>query len=229
MERRYYEAYDDRYRQVHAEGLTWFQSDPSPVVREVMNAYGIGKQHRLLEIGCGEGRDAAPLLREGYALTATDISPAAIDFCRRAYPEKAESFRVLDCIRGECEERFDFIYAVAVLHMLVEDADREAFYRFLREHLAPGGIGLICSMGNGQIERCSDPQMAFELREREHWEDGRRLQIAATSCRMVTHETFRREIRESGLRLLQERITEDVPGFAFMMVAVVQRGEAALS
>ena len=56
--REYYKAYDDRYAQVHGEELRWFSEDPSPIVEDVIQEYGISKEDRSLEIGCGEGRDA---------------------------------------------------------------------------------------------------------------------------------------------------------------------------
>ena len=56
MERKYYEAYDDRYRQVHSQNLQWFYDDPSPVVTQTIEEFGISRQDLILELGCGEGR-----------------------------------------------------------------------------------------------------------------------------------------------------------------------------
>ena len=65
MERKYYEAYDDRYRQVHGKNLQWFYEEPTAVIREIIDKYQITRDHKLLELGCGEGRDAFPLLNTG--------------------------------------------------------------------------------------------------------------------------------------------------------------------
>ena len=131
MERKYYEAYDDRYRQVHALDLQWFDDNPTPIVSETIKEFGITHEQRILELGCGEGRDAFALLEAGYDLLATDISAAAIEFSKKKWPEYADHFALLDCVSGETAEKFDFIYAVAVVHMLVEDADRDQFYSFI--------------------------------------------------------------------------------------------------
>ena len=117
MERKYYEAYDDRYRQVHEKNLQWFYEEPTAVIREIMDKYKITCDYKLLELGCGEGRDAFPLLNTGSDLVATDISPAAIQYCRNKFPEYADRFQVLDCVAGILDGKFDFIYAVAVVHM----------------------------------------------------------------------------------------------------------------
>lgn len=223
MERKYYEAYDARYRQVHAQDLQWFYENPSPIVMEVINAFDMLPKHKLLEIGCGEGRDAFALLKQGYDLLATDVSPEAIVFCRKRLPDHAERFQVLDGVAGELDSTFDFIYAVAVVHMLVPDEDRNAFYGFIRKHLKPTGIALICTMGDGSFERQTDIRTAFEMQERIHEQTGKALQIANTSCRMVSFQTFDEELVRNGLFVIKQGITAIEPDFSQMMYAVVRR------
>lgn len=222
MQKSYYEAYDERYKTVHQKGIHWFSENSSPIVLDVLSRYPIGKQAALLEIGCGEGRDALPLLKEGRKLLATDISEEAIRYCRELLPDYRDCFRVLDCVNGSLPQRFDFIYAVAVIHMLVLDEDRNAFYRFIRRHLSPGGIALICSMGDGKTERESDIQTAFTLQQRSC--RGEPLAVAATSCRMVSEKTFEKELAENGLDILEKGLTGIPEEFPEMMYAVVKKG-----
>lgn len=219
--RPYYEAYDDRYRQVHSRDLQWFMDGPSPIVGEVVRALSIPPSASILELGCGEGRDAAHLLTLGYDVLATDISPAAISYCRGKFPAHAHRFCTLDCVRGGLDGRFDFIYAVAVIHMLVEDSDRAEFYRFIRRHLTPGGHALICTMGDGRTQRRTDPASAFDLQQRVHESTGQTVCIASTSCRMVDFPTFERELSRAGLNILKQGITSIPPDFPQMMYAVV--------
>lgn len=221
--RRYYEAYDDRFSQVHQAGLQWFSDLPSPIVGEVIRSFGFTRESKMLELGCGEGRDASRLLRDGFRLLATDISPEAIRYCREKNPRFLTAFQVLDCVAGRLDETFDFIYAVAVVHMLVPDGDRQSFYRFIREHLAPDGIGLICTMGDGETERQTDIRGAFEKQPRVHEETGKMVEIAGTSCRMVTFSAFKKELQTAGLTLVETGITAVEPDFPVMMYAVVKR------
>ena len=136
----YYQAYDDRYRQIHEQSLHWFSKAPSPIVLEIMNKYQVSKASAILEIGCGEGRDAAYLLQNGYPVLATDVSAEAVKYCRKQFPEYADSFQVLDCLTERLSGTYDFIYAISVLHILVEEEDRVRFYRFLYEQLQDEGI-----------------------------------------------------------------------------------------
>lgn len=221
-EQKYYTAYDDRYRQVHAQNLQWFQSAPSPIVEEIMHEFAITAKHKLLEVGCGEGRDAYPLLVQGFDLLATDVSPEAIAYCRKNAPDKAAHFQILDCIGGCLEQSFDFIFAIAVVHMLVPDADRAAFYRFIRTHLNPGGIALIGTMGDGTAERQTDIRTAFQLQTRTHQQSGKEVQIAATSCRMVSFQTFENELCQNGLTVVKQGNTAIEPDFPQMIYAVVR-------
>lgn len=219
--RNYYEAYDDRYIQVHKENLRWFAEMPTPIVDEILRKFGVLPKARLLEIGCGEGRDARFLLDSGFDLIATDISPAAVDYCRMHHPLYAKHFGVLDCVSQRLNDKFDFIYAVAVIHMLVEDSHRDGFYRFFGEHLSDDGIGLICTMGDGSMERKSDPATAFDLQERVHQESGKVLQLTGTSYRAVSFDTFREELSRNGLTILEMGLTDGGSDYGRLMYAVV--------
>ena len=222
-DRKYYEAYDDRYRQVHKSARQWASDVPSAIVGQVMERLGISCEANILELGCGEGRDAVYLLNQGYQVTATDISPEAIRYCREQNACFAERFRVLDCVAGELDEQFHFIYAVAVVHMLVVDADRAGFYRFIREHLHENGVALICTMGDGTMECKSDISTAFTLQIRTHGKTGEQMELAGTSCRMVNWEAFLRELQENGLLAFEQGLTAVEPDFPVMMYAVVKK------
>ena len=220
--RKYYEAYDDRYRQVHKENLRWFDENPSRIVLEMMKKYEVSPKTNILEIGCGEGRDARFLLNLGYDVLATDVSPEAVSYCQELDPEHRGQYARLDCLKEKWKGRFDFIYAVAVVHMLVLQEDRDRFYGFFREHLSADGIGLICSMGDGVLERSSDISNAFDTQERVHEQSGKTLRLASTSYRAVSFDTFREEIRGNGLKILETGLTDIQPDYWKIMYAVVK-------
>lgn len=220
-ERKYYEAYDERYKTVHRSGYSWSGFERSPIVPETIEKYGLTTENTMLEIGCGEGRDANVLLQHGYDLLATDISPEAISYCQARLPEYADSFAVLDCINGVHSMRYDFIYAIAVVHMLVENRDRKAFYDFIYHHLNDNGIALVCTMGDGESEMQSDTSKAFELQLRDH-PSGEML-VAATSCRMVSFAAFETELKENGFAIIDKGFTEAMPSFNCLMYAVIKR------
>ncbi len=222
-QKKYYEAYEERYKTAHSLGVSWSSDKCTPIVMSVLEKYEIDKNNQILEIGCGEGRDARVVLEAGFNLIATDISKEAIKYCRRENPLFADNFRVVDCLSDIVDDKYDFIYAIAVVHMLVLDEDRNKFYQFIYKHLKQDGIALICTMGDGKIEMQSDIKEAFVLQERNH-ESGK-MMVAGTSCRIVSFSSFENELKENRLEVLEKGITSSMPDFNSLMYVVVKKGE----
>ena len=120
-------------------------------------------------------------------------------------------------------DKFDFIYAISILHMLVLDKDRNLFYQFIYEQLKENGIALICTIGNGYEEWSTDISKAFELQKRTHEVTGEEVHIAGTSCRVVSFDTLSREIDNNNLMLLDSGLTSIEPDFPTIMFVVIKR------
>lgn len=218
----YYKAYDDRYRSLHQEGMTWMVDRPTPLVWETLASLGLGLEDRILEVGCGEGRDSIPLLDRGYRLEAIDVSPSAVAYCRsRGYQE---AFFELDILKSSLIKTYDVIFSIAVLHMLVGDRERLDFLEGLARHLKEGGRALITSMGDGVRTSRSDPDRAFNQVERVHQASGRKMVLAETSCRVVDWGELKRELDQAGLEIIDAGITRTVPEFDQMIYVLVKRG-----
>ncbi len=227
-ERQYYEAYDDRYKQVHQKSLQWFSNSPSKIVEETLSKYKITNNSKIIEIGCGEGRDSVHLLRSGYNVLATDISPIVIEYCKEKFSDFSHCFHILDCLSQQLNDKFDFIFAVSVLHMLVLDSDRKSFYQFLYAQLKDDDVALICTMGDGKEEWHSNIKDAFEIQKRNYETTGVEVLIAGTSCRKVNFSTFHKEIDDNELELLESGTTSIIPDFPAIMYAVVKKRNFSL-
>ena len=105
---KYYAAYDERYKTAHQKGVNWASNVSTPIVMDVIRRYHIQTDQDLLELGCGEVRDARAVLGNGFRLTATDISEEAISYCKKTKPRYVRNFRVLDCLSGKMDSSFDF-------------------------------------------------------------------------------------------------------------------------
>ena len=220
---KYYEAYEKRYRQIHEKSLSWASDKNSPIVSDTLKKYVKSDSPKILDIGCGEGRDCLYLMKQGYDVQAIDISEEAIRYCRqKAGAENESRFRVLDVCRSKLEERFDFIYSVATLHMLVVQQDRERYLSFIKNHLSDTGYALILSMGDGIMESESNIDEAFEDKTRIHQETGTELSVASTSCKMVSFDTLRKELHGAGFSVEEEELTEAPPDFPVIMYEVVR-------
>ena len=219
--KKYYEAYNERYKTIHKKGFSWSSDIATPIVLETIKKLNIFKEDELLEIGCGEGRDAKAILEQGYNLLATDISIEAINYCKAMMPSYANHFAILDCLNNNSSNKYRFIFAVAVIHMLVLNEDRQRFYMFLHNHLVKDGYALICSMGDGEMETKTEIDEAFSLKKREH--SSGEIEVAATSCRMVSFETMEKEIKDAGLCIVDKGITSSLPDFDSLMFVIVKK------
>lgn len=218
---KYYEAYDKRYKQVHSKGLAWSTSTNTKIVEEIINKYHLEKS-KILEIGCGEGRDARYLLNKNYNVIATDISKEAIDYCKKKDIIHKNNYNVLDVLNDKSEEKYGFIYSVACLHMLVLDNDRNNYYEYIFNHLEKNGYALVLSMGDGIKESSSDISKAFNNIKRTHQETNQELNIAATSCRIVNFDTLIKEVNNK-FEVIEYGITEIENHFDKIMYILIKK------
>jgi SAM-dependent methyltransferase len=101
---------------------------------------GLGKTGRLLDVGCGTGRAFPPMLRRGWEIQGSDLSPGMLEEARGkfgdAVPLAAADLRELPTF-GE----FDLVWALNdVVNYLTEDGDLERALGGMRSNLAPDGL-----------------------------------------------------------------------------------------
>lgn len=222
---KYYKAYDKRYKQLHDNNLAWEFDVNSVIISDVLDKYKINKSSLILEIGCGEGRDARYLLDNGYNILASDVSLEAINYCKKIDSIHFDNYCVIDVLDCNIGDKFDFIYSIACLHMLVLDSDRKKFFDFIFEHLNDDGFALILTMGDGVKESSSDISKAFDDVSRVYQQTGDVINVAATSCRVVNFDTLFRELDVSKLIVVESGITSIIPNFPEIMYVVVEKGD----
>lgn len=224
MKNDYYKAYDKRYRQTYENNSLWEISERTKEVIDTLKKYKITKNSNILELGCGEGRDAIYLLDNGYKVLGVDYSFAVIDKCNELTNYKyVNNFKQLDLIENSLNEKFDFIYSVAVIHMFVLDEHRNKFYNFIYDHLKDNGIALIISMGDGTLEINSDLEKAFDDTKRVNINTNKEIMVASTSCRVKKIDEMKKEIQLNNLKILEEKIIDDVPSFNKCMLFIVKK------
>ena len=224
MKNDYYKAYDKRYRQTYENNSLWEISERTKEVIDTLKKCKITKNSNILELGCGEGRDAIYLLDNGYNVLVVDYSFAVIDKCNELTNYKyVNNFKQLDLIENSLNEKFDFIYSVAVIHMFVLDEHRNKFYNFIYDHLKDNGIALIISMGDGTLEINSDLEKAFDDTKRVNINTNKEIMVASTSCRVKKIDEMKKEIQLNNLEILEEKIIDDVPSFNKCMLFIVKK------
>lgn len=224
MKNDYYKAYDKRYRQTYENNSLWETSERTKEVLDTLKTYKITKKSNILELVCGEGRDTIYLLDNGYNVLGVDYSFAVIDKCNELTDYKyVNNFKQLDLIENSLNEKFDFIYSVAVIHMFALDEHRNKFYNFIYDHLKDNGIALIISMGDGVLEINSDLEKAFDDTKRVNINTSKEIIVASTSCRVKKIDEMKKEIQLNNLEILEEKIIDDVPSFNKCMLFIVKK------
>ena len=130
--------YEELYRQEkHALG------EPTRQFVDFFRDYS-RQQARVLDVGCGQGRDALFMARLGHRVTAVDVSASGITDLRRDARREglAIDAEVADIRSYRPEGRFDVVVVDRTLHMLSAD-DRLRVLRVLIRATAEDGAVLI--------------------------------------------------------------------------------------
>jgi tellurite methyltransferase len=139
---------------------------------------------RVLDAGCGSGRNLVYFLTEGYEVFGVDTDPNAVEYTRRLAASRAPAlpagnFRVEAIEEMSFPDAFaDLVLSSAVLHFARSDNQFAAMLRGTWRVLKPGGL-LFCRLASSigmehQIQRLA----------------GRRFRLPDGSERYLVDETL---------------------------------------
>lgn len=99
---------------------------------------------RIIELGCGSGRDAARSFADGYDIIALDGSKGLLAEIPKIHPELKDRlvFGILPCKLNFADEYFDGFYSVACLMHLYEEELKETLKELYRV-TKKAGVGLV--------------------------------------------------------------------------------------
>jgi len=222
--KKYYKAYDERYKQVYKKYNLWETSKYTGELLNVIEKLNINKSMKILDLGCGEGRDSIKLLNEGYNVLALDYSNTVINKCNKITNNKYKNnFKQFDILEDTLNIKYDFIYSIALLHMFVLDSDRNKFWSFIKEHLKDNGYAFIITMGDGIKEYKSDINDAFKLKYKKMINYDEEIFVVNTSCRIVSFNNIEKEIKNNNLEIVDKYISNNIPNFDKVMCVIVKK------
>ncbi|MBN3037410.1 MAG: class I SAM-dependent methyltransferase, partial [Candidatus Diapherotrites archaeon] len=162
---------------------------------------------KVLELGCGNGKTLAALIRTGSAVTAIDSSPHAVELCK----DLNADVRVADaCALPFADNSFD---AVIAFHVLEHVEDKAKAVAEARRVLKQGGVLLVRVFSTGDM-RCGKGQATGEagtfLRGKRgisyHYFTVSELRELMTAFKEKELRTTRRKVKYAGTEFVREMI-----------------------
>jgi len=173
---------------------------------------------RIVDAGCGSGRNLVYLLQEGYEVFGADASPAAVAHVRSLAARLApglpeENFRIESLSALSFPRPFaDVVVCSAVLHFAADDAQFNAMLRGCWETLKPNGL-FFCRLAS-----------SIGLGGRGESLGGRRYRLPDQSERYLVDEPLLMSLtKELGGELLDPLKTTVVQGQRCMTTWVVRK------
>jgi ubiquinone/menaquinone biosynthesis C-methylase UbiE len=165
--------WDTVYTTKQPDRVSWFQPHLG-LSLELLERVGLRRETRIIDIGAGASTLVDDLLaRDVQAVTAVDISVAALQVTRDRLGERADRVRwiVSDVTQLTLpQSSIDIWHDRATLHFLTTPADAQDYVRVASHVIAPGGHAVIGGFASDGPDQCSllpvvrrDPEQVAEL------------------------------------------------------------------
>lgn len=164
-------------RQAHWQGVytsrshtdvSWYEPEPTRSLAFI-EASGVSRNRAIIDVGGGASTLVDHLLDRGYSqLTVLDIAADALRQAQDRLGERAQNVEwcAADVLAYRAERRFALWHDRAVLHFLVDTADRRRYVAALRRALQPGGHVVLAGFGPEGPRRCSGlPVRRYSVRK----------------------------------------------------------------
>lgn len=96
---------------------------------------------KLLDLGCGEGRNAVYFAQHGFEVVGLDVSLPGLEKTRRYAEEVGVHVETIhaDIVHYELEEPYDVVFSTGTLHYLPPEVRGERFQQY-KDATSPEGI-----------------------------------------------------------------------------------------
>ncbi|MDI3418670.1 class I SAM-dependent methyltransferase [Streptomyces luteolus] len=134
------------WQQTYGAHPGMYGEEPSAPARHAAAVFRAAGAERVLELGAGHGRDSLAFARAGFAVRATDFSPAGLDQLREAAGAAGLAERVATAVHDVREPlplpdaSVDAVFAHMLLCMALSTEEIRAAVAEIRRVLRPGGV-----------------------------------------------------------------------------------------
>lgn len=137
--------------------------EPYPELIEFFTEYP--KKRKLLDLGCGQGRDAISLARLAYSVTGIDNSKVGIDQMNQI--GQVENLNLVgqvgDIYAFDCFNEFDIILLDSMFHFTKKDKEKEiGLIKKIISDLRNGSLIVVCIQDKGDKVEILNKAIDFE-------------------------------------------------------------------
>jgi SAM-dependent methyltransferase len=143
--------------QGNAERVPWADLKANPNLVDWLDREAIrGEGRSALVVGCGLGDDAERLAARGFRVTAFDVAPTAVEWCRRRFATTSVRYETADLLDppSNWSGAFNFVFEGYTLQVLNPSEVRRQAANRLAAFPSPGGTLLVICRGREP----SDPE-----------------------------------------------------------------------
>lgn len=161
-----------------------------------------------IELGCGEGRNAIYIAKQGIRTVGLDISQTAItNAVKNAENNNVNiDFYCFDIFNTTIKDKYDYVYDSGLFHHLSPHR-RITYLEILKSIINPGGyFGLTCFAWG---KNCAD-----EVDDWEFYKEPFRAGVAFTKERLI--ELFQPHFDIVEIRMYKQGISNTIQGLDFM-------------
>lgn len=126
----------------------WYEGDeyywglePGDFLDELISLCPPSENTKVLDIGCGEGKDAVYMAQKGYDVSAFDLTENGIRKTIRLASDKGVNINayVDDINTFEPDDKYDIIYSTGTVQYLF-DENKKSFFEKIEKMTKPNGI-----------------------------------------------------------------------------------------
>jgi 2-polyprenyl-3-methyl-5-hydroxy-6-metoxy-1,4-benzoquinol methylase len=125
---------------------------------------------RVLDLGCGEGKNAEYLAARGAKVVAVDLSDAALANARAAYPSSSVAYYLDDIRTTQHLLRggpYDIVIMYGVLHCMASLEEAADLVRRVKSRTSPGGYNVVCAFNARHQDLSAHPGFSPLLLQHE--------------------------------------------------------------
>lgn len=145
---------------------------------------------RVLDLGCGEGKNAAAFAKSGASVVAVDCSSQALANGRAAFADGQIEWHQSDAYSflAECE-MFDVIIMYGLLHCLSSSEEVKELVHLALRKTRLGGHHFVVAFNDGPHDLSAHPGFSPTLLSHEFYLERYASQVVLVQASSIIHET----------------------------------------